>query len=288
MNVTLFRTAALALLAATLPLHAADRPIDEKRPLKADARLSVDNLAGLVEVEAWDRNELSLTGTLSGDAKALEITGDESSLRILVRMPKIVRNPDPTVLKLKVPAGVTLEVEAVSADIRARGLRGPVDVDSVSGDVTLDVASAEVRAGTVSGDVQLQLSGAREVHASSVSGDVTVRGARGELHGESVSGDMKIEAREVRELEVESVSGDIDLDLELDAAAEVEAETLSGEVRLSLPKLPDGLIEIETFSGAIESTLPEVSSGKDFRRSGTGKGRLNLTSFSGDIQVRQK
>lgn len=282
-------TVPVLLLVATLatPALAEDRPINERRPLKPDAQLNIDNLSGLVEIEAWDKPELLLTGTLSGDAKELQITGSDSALRIVVKFPKVVRNPDPSTLTLKVPAGIDLDVEGVSADIRARGLTGPIKVDTVSGDVALDVKSRKVSAGTVSGDIRLNAP-AEEIRIGSVSGDVSVRGVRGEVRGENVSGDLRIEARAVRELDVETVSGDLELDLELLPEAEVDVETLSGQVALTLPALPEGAIEIDSFSGELESDWPLKARGGEFRQDGSGKGSLSLSTFSGDVILKKR
>jgi len=265
------------------------RRIDERRPLKPDARVSVSNVAGSIEVEAWDKNELHLTGTLAEEVEKLEITGSESSLKIEVKLPKRTRNTGDTVLKLKVPAGIALDARGVSADITAKGLRGEIEAESVSGDIELDVASKRVEASSVSGDVTVRAP-AEATRVESVSGDVTVRGVKGELHSESVSGDVTVQAREVRVLEVKTVSGDLELDLELAREAKVTADTLSGEVRLTLPKLPEGEIELETFSGELESgLLPGLGHGvKDYQREGSGKGRLRLHSFSGDIVLKKR
>lgn len=264
------------------------KPIQERRPLKADARVVVRNVEGLIEVMAWDRKELELTGELGPDVEKLEITGNESSIRIEVKLPKGDHHVDGgTTLRLRLPAGVTLEAEAVSADVRVRDLKGPVTAESVSGDVRLDVQSAKVRASSVSGDVEVRAPAA-EARVSSVSGDVTVRDVRGELRAESVSGDLDLSARELRSLEAETVSGDIELDCEPTGDADISVETLSGEVTVRLSAKPDGEVRVETFSGQIISPWWSVDDEKEYRGDGSGKGRLRLHSFSGDIVVIHK
>jgi DUF4097 and DUF4098 domain-containing protein YvlB len=294
MNTELTKIArAPALLAALLwcgLAAAADegRPIDERRPLKPDARVSVHNVAGLIEVQAWDKNELHLTGTLADEVEELEITGDAASLDIEVRLPRHTRHTGSSDLRLKVPAGTRLEAEAVSADVTVRGLKGEVQAQSVSGDVTLDVGSAKVKAESVSGDVEVRAPAA-SASVQSVSGDVTIS-ARGAVHGESVSGDVEVHARDVRELSVNSVSGDLILDLELAKGADVEAETLSGNVELILPGPPDATLEMETFSGSLRSTFsPGPGRGaKAYRHEGSGRGRVELHSHSGDIELKKR
>jgi hypothetical protein len=298
----------LALLAANA-WAAEGRPINETRPLKADARLSVSNVSGLIEVEAWGKNEMQLTGTLAPEVEKLIIEGDANHLSIEVKLPRRMRRNGDTILKLKVPAGIELEAEGVSADIKARGLKGPVEASSVSGDITLDVGSEKVEAQSVSGDVLVTAPGA-EVRVETVSGDVTVRSAKGEVRSESVSGTVKVEARDVRRLDAESVSGDLSFDLQLARDAEVRVETLSGEVVMVLPSLPDLDLDFETFSGDLESAFGELVSethsrkqhddeddeddedddgrGKHYRRHGSGRGHMHLQSFSGDIILKKK
>jgi len=293
----------LALLAANA-WAAEGRPINETRPLKADARVSVSNVSGLIEVEAWGKNEMQLTGTLAPEVEKLIIEGDANGLTIEVKLPRHSRRSGDTILKLKVPAGIELEAEGVSADIRAKGLKGPIEASSVSGDITLDVASARVEAQSVSGDVAVTAP-TTDVRVETVSGDVTLRGGKGEMRSESVSGTVKVEAREVRRLDAESVSGDLSFDLQLARDAEVSIETLSGEVVVTLPSLPDLDLDFETFSGDLESAFGELVSethsrthhdddeddderGKHYRRHGAGKGHMHLQSFSGDIVLKKK
>jgi DUF4097 and DUF4098 domain-containing protein YvlB len=270
--------------------HEGGRPIDEHRPLKPDAHVTVNNVSGRIEVEAWDKNEMQLTGELGDDVDKLEITGTESSLKIEVKLPHDARNADAdTVLVLKLPAGVALEAEAVSADVSVRGLRGPLSVESVSGDVRIDVQSARLKAASVSGDVRVDAPSA-DTKVNSVSGDLTVRGVRGEFKGETVSGDIHLEGHDLKALDLKTVSGDAELSLGLAKDARVEVETLSGELSLSLPALPEGELEMETFSGEISAAWPldYDDDHKEVHRRGKGDGRMRLHSFSGDIRLRQR
>lgn len=285
-------------LALSAPAGARDRDggssrnVDERRAVKADARVSVSNVAGLIEIEAWDRKEVRITGELGPDVEELKITGNEASLKIEVKLPEDDDHVDDgdARLKLQVPIGAHVDAEGVSCDIRVRGLKGEVTAQTVSGDVKVQVESQRVKVSSVSGDVVAEAPSG-ETRAASVSGDVTVRGARGELEVESVSGDITVLAAGLKRLDAETVSGDLELDLDLSRDADVEAETLSGEVRLALPALPAGDIRIETFSGEIRSDFWAPRGGderKDYRQDGTGKGHLRLNSFSGDVVLRKK
>jgi DUF4097 and DUF4098 domain-containing protein YvlB len=279
------------LLAATAAgATDADRRVDERRPLKANAQVSVNNVAGLIRVETWDRNELHLTGELSEEVEALEITGSDSSLKIKVKVPERTKNIGHTRLELKVPAGVSIDAQGVSADIDIQGLRGAVAAQTVSGDVRVDVASERVKAATVSGDVSVQAPSSSDTRAQSVSGDVLVRGVKGEVRAESVSGDVRVQAGELKRVDLESVSGDLHVEATLTRDSDVDVETLSGSVALVLPKLPGSTLEMETFSGGLTSDWSPGPRGsdKDFRQEGEGRGRVRLHSFSGDIELKKK
>lgn len=301
MNKPLSLVLTLGLALGGTLAHAGDegRPIDERRPLRNDAHVEVSNVAGAITVESWDRNELHLTGTLAEQVEKLEITGTDARLRIEVKLPKRARNIDETILHLKVPSGISLEAEGVSADVTVRGIKGDVEAASVSGDVELAVGSKNVEAQSVSGDVMVDAPAATVTRVESVSGDVTIRGAKGDVRGETVSGDVMVRGQTARRLEVQSVSGDLELDVELAADAEVEGETMSGDVRLIVPRLPDVRIELETYSGEIERSelLPDYKGphhggdgheGSEYSRDGKGPGRVKLHSFSGDIEINKR
>lgn len=205
------------------------RPVDERRPVKADARVSVSNVAGLIEVEAWDKNELHLTGTLSEEVEKLEITGNDARLKIEVKLPERTRNVGDTVLRLKAPAGVTLSAEAVS------------------GNVTVAGASGALRSESVSGDLRVEARAVRRLKAESVSGDVIV----------------DLELAKGAEVSIESLSGDVQLALPRMPEGELEMETFSGDLESAWPPYPGdsrdyryegkgpGSVKLSSFSGDI-------------------------------------
>ena len=71
--------AVLTTLALT-PLVFAGQPIDERRSMAAGGSVSVENLAGEINVSVWDRDELHLTGTLDDKVEELEITETASGI----------------------------------------------------------------------------------------------------------------------------------------------------------------------------------------------------------------
>jgi len=141
----------------------AGRAIDERRSLKADARVRVSNVAGSIEIVSWDKNEAYISGELGRGADKLDITGSDGSLDIVVRTPKNTRNVEGSELRIMLPVGVALNVEAVSADVIVQGIKGKVVAATVSGEMRVRMpaaTSAQVTLHTFSGDVRSAFGGA--------------------------------------------------------------------------------------------------------------------------------
>ena len=287
----MYRAATSFLFLCTLASPCrADTPIDETRPLNADAKIVVSNCAGIIQVQAWDKNTMSLTGSLGDGAEKLSIVGDASKLRIEVKLPRNSHNVEDTVLRLRVPAGVSLDLEGVSADVAVQGTRGPLKVNTVSGDVKLVVESPSVSAQTVSGDLHLDAP-SRDTQIKSVSGDIIVRGPQGDLIGETVSGNLQVDGKSFNRLRLKSVSGDFNVDASLTDSVRADLETLSGEVLWDLPESTNAAVDLNSFSGELASELgAPIRDGvhKASFKLGNGQGQVNIHSFSGDIQLRKK
>lgn len=282
-------TTALLLSAASAW---AGSPIDERRPLKADAALRVANTCGNIEIAVWDRSEVHITGELGEGAEELLISGNDSSLTVEVRNPKKNSNYEDTSLKLLVPAGVKLDVEGVSSDIAVQGVKGPLKVNSVSGDVTLSVMSPELSARSVSGDITVRAS-SKDTRINSVSGDIHAAGLQGALTLETVSGNVELIGGNFGEASLKSISGDFDLAMNLSPDARLTGETLSGQIALRLPSSTSAVVSLSTFSGDVNSAFGgEMTTSRrkeklEFKV-GDGRGRIDLSSFSGDIEITKK
>lgn len=285
-------TAAAALSLASLMAQAAEpRTFADHRVLSADAKIMVRNIAGLIEVEGWDKAEFDLAATLGESAEKIEITGTAGELRVEVKNRKtnFGYGDGDTRLKLRVPAGAILNLDGTSADIIVRGTRGAITARSVSGNVDLVVAARQINVQTVSGDVRLDAPAAKETKLNTVSGDTDVRGAGGVLSAESVSGDVQLAAGSFTQLDLKSVSGDIGVRAGFASEAQVKAESLSGDVRINAPASLSAEVTLKTFSGDRHSAFDAAREVRDSKRTalkiGEGRGQFSLTSFSGDVTL---
>lgn len=278
----------IAIAAMAAPAGAQQR-VDEAFPSDARGSVEIVNVAGSVTVTAWDRNEIRVTGTLGRGSERLELNRDRRRSEIRVVLPRNARNVRGSDLEIRVPAGKSVTVRTVSADIGLSGVRGQVDVRSTSGDVTVQGEPAEVRAGSTSGDVELNVNTGGRVTARSTSGDVDVRGTvRQSVNVESVSGDVIVTAT-TSEVRAESVSGQLRLS---GVSGRISASTVSGDAIVSGDRIeygsfesvsgdlrytggvtPGGALDLKSHSGNVELTLP-AGVIADFE----------ANTFSGDIQ----
>ena len=71
-------------LLASLPLTLlADESVDERWDINGDANISIENLAGEIIIQAWDKNEARLTGELS---PSLRISGIMPQVETVIRL----------------------------------------------------------------------------------------------------------------------------------------------------------------------------------------------------------
>ena len=286
-------TLALACLAALPAL--AGTPIDQTRPLDPRGRVEIENLKGRVEVRAWDRQEVKVTGTLGDGVEKFSMEGDRRTLRIEVKYPSRSGRTEPTVLIVQVPTLADLEIETVSADIDVHGIASrELSLESVSGDIVANGAPREARVESVSGDVRLVLNSS-DVSVDTVSGELSLQGRlNGEVSMESVSGNLRLDSigERLRSMSAGTVSGDMDLKLALQDGGEIRTESVSGDLLLRLPRDVSCEVSGESFSGELSAPgakiqREEFGPGSSFHtRYGAGKGDVRIETFSGDATLR--
>ena len=121
-------------------------------------------------------------------------------------------------LRVTVPAGVRISVEADSGDVHADGIEtADVRTESDSGDVHLELVGRQerIRAHSDSGDVHVDSDGARAVDAQTDSGDVhvEVRGRPDRLMADADSGDVHVRVPAGQyAVDSETDSGDVEID----------------------------------------------------------------------------
>jgi len=293
----------LSLLAAIAsPSHAATPIAETLAPLDARGELEVSNVRGRISVSAWERNEVSWSGSLGADAKLLvEKSATRVSLRVEAQGGSSWlgwnRGPrEDSVLVIRVPAAASLELSAVSANIDVNAMRGSaaVEAESVSGDVAVKASKVDqLELSSVSGDLDFDGEASR-IEAETVSGDLRMNGASREVTVETVSGNAEVHAAAISEFEGSSVSGDIAFDGALAPGARLDVESMSGDVDITLPAASSARVSAESFSGSLDNEFglaveDEEGPGSSMRgKLGDGSATIEIESFSGDVRLRKR
>src|SRR5262245_32712441 len=275
------------------------QPIMKHVSVAPDATVEVSNVQGRVEVATWDKNEVDLVAELESPKDELEFEATERYVRIEVDRPSGKyghhgEDEEDATLTLRVPKGIRLIVDTVSADIAVSGLRGEQKLESVSGEVQTQAFDAPVRATSVSGEVSVVGNGGKAtVSTENVSGSTTVGGVRGDYHGEVVSGEIRATVAAAQKIELNSVSGDIEINAELTPTSRVTMESVSGTLTLKIKPPVNAEFDVESFSGDIESCLgPKARSTSKYTpgselnyTQGSGGARVEMQTLSGEISI---
>ena len=289
------------LLTLAIGQAMADTPINLSAAARADAHVSIDNVKGEVTVTAWDKPQVEVSGTLGSGARPLKIEGDDRNLDIKVSGTengnwfnwKSDNRLGSTVLNIRVPKGVSLDINVVSAPVTIDGLDGgTVDVQSVSGRVRMNARTRSINLNTVSGSIDLG-GHVGDAELQSVSGDITAPSVGSMLKAETVSGHMNINGGPYRKAELSTVSGDLQLGGGIEGDGSINIDSMSGDVQLSVPANLSAKITANTFSGQLRSDFGEAKKGDDGPGSeldataGNGRGKLHVETFSGDLKIRK-
>ncbi|MGW8369976.1 MAG: DUF4097 family beta strand repeat-containing protein [Gammaproteobacteria bacterium] len=273
----------------------ADTPIDERTEADPNGRVEISNVAGTVEIEGWDRDEVHLTGRLGEGTERLEFERDGTLVRINVRLPKKShRHVDDTDLVVNIPEGSRLSVTTVSAEIEVRGVEGSQRLQSVSGDIETRAMDEDIEVKTVSGDVTVEgRNNSALLTLTTVSGDIMAEDIAGELVATVVSGDIEVVADELERARIKTTNGDVDLVAGLPKGARFEVATINGDLEIEFRGKVDAEFEIETFNGSIDNCFgpdpvrtSKYAPGKELRFvEGDGAARVLIKTLNGGINL---
>lgn len=286
---------ALAALALLTVAAWAQTPIDETKSTGPKDRVEISNVKGKVEVEAWDRNEVQVSGTLGRNTERMDFDRDDDMVRIKVIIPRNAWRVGDTDLLIRVPALNKVKVDCVSGSIEVRDMQSDLDLRSVSGGVRASRCAGNVKAESVSGSIHLD-GDFGECEAQTVSGSVHVRTVRDEVRAQSVSGSVNVEGTTPKRVECQSTSGSISYTGGLAPEARLDASTHSGSVTLRLPADVSARVHADTFSGGINNGLssaepirPKYGPGSSLdTKFGTGSATINASAFSGSVNLAVK
>jgi len=130
--------------------HEVDRTVDAPKEGMVVVRVP----DGHVRLEGWDRNAVSVTGTVADDSDRLELASRLGVTEVRV-IPDLRSGADATNLIIRVPHGSSLDIETDGGDVDIVGVHGMVRVQSDEGNLSLDDNPMSVMARSTSGDIDL-------------------------------------------------------------------------------------------------------------------------------------
>lgn len=268
--------------------------INESMDAAADGIVSITNVAGSVDVQGWSRNQVEITGELGSDIEELIFERDGDEIEIKVKTKRRNSHDIDAELIVKVPAGSSLEISTVSADIDVAELTGEQSLESVSGDIATQVHAADIEVSSVSGDLEVEGDDqSTRSRFSSVSGDIDTENLAGEIWAESVSGDLVAVNGVFERASLGTVNGDIVFHAQLLNDGRLDVETVNGSVDIEFAGDVSARFDIETFNGDIRNCfgpkavrVSEYAPGYELKfTEGGGSGRVTIETLNGDLRL---
>jgi len=248
-------------------------------------RVTLENLSGAVEIEAWERETLEVRSRDRGNAFGVRRSG--ADLRVVTPDRDGRRRRIDAVIR--VPRWAEVAIEGVDLDVRVTGSAGAVRVRVVTGDVRVQETAGEVRVRTVEGEIVADRT-AGALFLSAQADDVRVSDAAGALDVRSGSGDLILERVESASVRAETQDGDVRFSGPLTPGGSYGFFVHAGEVVLELPDGTGADVRVSTFDGEFMSEFPVVvpsfRSGRAFEfRLGGGGAALTIEVFDGEIRL---
>jgi DUF4097 and DUF4098 domain-containing protein YvlB len=271
----------------------AGEDIDRTMAAVANGLVKVKNTRGEVDIKGWDQNEVHIEGELDDLAKELVFSQDGDTTVIEIRLPrKNVNWGDGSDLEIRVPSDSRVDFEGVSTDIKLTDIKGGIRVRSVSGDITVDHIETQVRLQSVSGDIDVEDSSGI-AHMSTVSGEIDAEVNSEKVMLDTVSGEIVLGLGSFDQLRVNAVSGDIRVAGTLGVAGQIDIVSISGTVSVRLQESVSAHLIAETqLGGGISNALSDDEPtdtlfGRMALKAtlGSGEGKINLRTVSGDIRI---
>jgi hypothetical protein len=289
--------AALSTISIAAPT-AAQQKVLQRFAVTATASVRIFGEVGTLRIVGWDRDSVVLAGALPIGARMDAARGGPpgkpaSGMKIYVEVP---RAPAPDArLELRVPARARVWAKSGSADVEVTGLTGGLDLNIVGGSVRVACSPAELQVESMDGSVTIEGSPAW-LRAKTATGDIVLRGGSDDAGLSTVSGSIRVGEGRFERAKLTSVTGPIVFAGDLARGATLDFDTHAGPIELRLTPRLDAEFDLITVTGTIENTLTERRpvAGREGRgmelgfSSGTGRARVLVRSFKGNIYLRAR
>ncbi|MGE0042208.1 MAG: DUF4097 domain-containing protein [Vicinamibacterales bacterium] len=264
---------------------------DETVDVARGTRLVLSNSAGEVVVRAWDRDAVRVEATHTSRER-IDIQPAEGTLRVRTR--STARGPAGLVdYRLTVPRWMPVNLSGTYLEAGIEGTTAEVAVETVHGNIRVNGGSGSVTLRSVEGTITVRKTTGR-VQASTVNEGISLTDIEGEVQADTINGDIVIENARASSLEVSTVNGDVTFNGTVRDQGTYRLTTHDGDIRIGLGGAPNAIVFVRSFRGDFSAdfpiTLPEGQSGREGSKRfnftlGTGAARIEVQSFSGDIDI---
>jgi hypothetical protein len=263
-----------------------EETIESSFPVSGQARLSLGNIRGAVNIQPGEDELISVTAVKhldSGNAEDTRVEmkqNEDGSVVVKTHYASDIKGrifnmgkPCKVDYDVHVPAACWLDISGVSNTTSVRGVSGQIALKTVSGSLTIQEVNGEIEFTTVSGDVSGDILSGPSLQFNSVSGDVTLNQADfPAIKGKTVSGDLQIE----------TPLGE----------GPYNFNSVSGDFLLIVPGDTHCTAKVSGISGSFKSLLPLTSdrrkNGKHFAEVQGGGVQVNLNTVSGDLIIKPR
>ncbi len=293
MRTSVMKFCVLSALAMAASLAHAEKNIEERLAADPRGNVEINNVAGSIELQGWDKPQVEVIGTAGSDVDRVSVSGDPGHIivQVITRQNRLWGSDGSARLVVRVPARSSVAATLVSADFKVSGLSGDLKLQSVSGEVKGDVGG-DLHAGSVSGDIHLNARSAKSIAVKTVSGDITLNGGSGETDVTTVSGTIKVDEGAQTRAHFKSVSGDVTVNLAMASDAQIDGQSVSGDININFAAVPSADFDVQTFSGDIENCFgpkpvePKHGPGSRIAfKNGDSNARVQISTKSGGVRL---
>ncbi len=279
------RVAGIALLAFCVADagSAQTRRFERHFTVQGKPVITIQNATGRIQVKAWDRQEVSITGQRgSGN---VEVDTEQVGNRIDIATRVSSANANPDTLRADYDISVPMESE-----LQVRSDSGNVTVDSVHGDMSFDTVAANLSLQDVEGYLMVKSIGgsttctrcAGRLEATSISGNFQLlQPTMDNVHVQTSSGNILFDGSFMNRgiYVLKNYSGTIEVRFSTNDSFDVRATSLYGNVINQAPVVPD----------RHNMPAPRNSYAKSlFGTMNDGRAKVELSSFNGTIKISKR
>jgi len=229
-------------------------------------RLEIDlTTGGSIEINGWDKNEVSIVANLRGDEEDYSLEFKERSWGIAVEISfegRRSRNGGVS-LEVQVPRVYDIEMETMGGDLTIDGVEGHFSGETMGGEIELNNLKGEANLTTMGGEIRVEDS-ELDGQVKTMGGEVTLRDVIGDLDASTMGGEVSYRntkkqdtRKDAKEVKISTMGGEIEVD---DAPGGANVSTMGGEIRIRRArkfvkaKTMGGEIQIDEIDGGVKAT----------------------------------